>query len=412
MSDPQSAAVTDLGPDQPQNPNPEQPATSPNPIYTPAELSQAYRHHEERLRRVERTVGTLAEQATALNQGMKELLQASSRNLKGTFAAPSAPDNYTQLSKALKIPTPEEYSGNKDQLDHWISTMERTFELTNVDLNSQLAVSFTSLRFKGRVQTWWASECKRTGDFKHATFQSFTELAKAMREFLEDPHSMEKAMEKLRKLKQDGSVFDYATKFFDLLHQIPHRAEQDAIYDFVQGLKGFHHQYVSQLKPTSLQLAREYALRADHTWLHNRNHTNNTSATHYHSKGSSSATPMDLSVLSHSSGRSSNTSKAGNRGRSATPGPNSRAGYRSRSSSRNSRASSSSSTASASLNTINVKELCTEPFKKLTLEENKLLTTKGICTFCRKPNHTVYDCPKRARYKSTKHSSPSSRQGK
>jgi hypothetical protein len=257
MSDPQSAAATDLGTDQPQNPNPEQPAPSPNPIYTPTELSQGFRGHEERLRRVERTLGTLVEQATALNQGMKDLLQKSPSTQKGTFATSSAPDNSTQLSKALKIPTPEEYSGNKDQLDHWISTMERTFELAKVDLKSLQAVSFTSLKFKGRVQTWWASECKRTGDFKHATFTSFTELAKAMRDFLEDPHAMERAMEKLRKLKQDGSVFDYATKFFELLHQIPHRAEQDAIYDFVQGLKGFHHQYVSQLKPTvSLQLAK------------------------------------------------------------------------------------------------------------------------------------------------------------
>jgi hypothetical protein len=54
MSDPQSAAVTDLGPDQPQNPNPEQSAPPPKPIYTPSELSQGFRYHDDRLRRVER----------------------------------------------------------------------------------------------------------------------------------------------------------------------------------------------------------------------------------------------------------------------------------------------------------------------------------------------------------------------
>ena len=404
MSESNSAGVTD--PVQQQNPspnpNPEQP--TPARVFTPEELSQGFLQHADLFRQLKRHMAQVDDKLNQVSGAVNELILRTAgpqpNPQTGTSKAVNSED---RLPGTVKLPMPDDFRGDKDQLVHWLSTMERILDIVKFDLNTDLSVAYASLFFKGKVKTWWASECKRTNDFKCAGYANFSQLSQALKDFLEDPYTMERAMDKLRKLKQEGSVFDYATKFFDLLHQIPHRAEQDAVYDFVRGLKGFHHQFVSQLKPTNLQQAREYALRADDTWLHNRNHS--SSAATYYPKASSSASPMDLSVLSHSRGRSSTRGRSEVRGRTATPGPSYKASSRSRSGSRSSRSPS------ASFNALTVKELCTEPFKKLTPEDSKLLTSQRICTFCRKPNHTVHECPKRARYNSTKHTS-SSRQGK
>ena len=407
MSDP--TAVTDPVVDQQQNPTPA-PATTAPPVLTQSELSQGFLAHEKRLERVERHMATAESQLQYILKTLNELLtiakeptQFATMFPSATSATAGAVDPKDQLSKLLKVPLPPDFKGEREKLKPWLSAMERTYKVAESNPNCRSAVSYASLFLKDKVEVWWQSEVERTDDGECAGFSSFAELAQALKDFLEDPHTMERAMDKLKQLKQTGSVFNYASEFFSLLHRIPHRAEQDATYDFVQGLKGFHHQFVSQLKPTSLKEAREYALRADDTWLHNRNHS--SSAATYYPKASSSASPMDLSVLSHSRGRSSTRGRSEVRGRTATPGPSYKASSRSRSGSRSSRSPS------ASFNALTVKELCTEPFKKLTPEDSKLLTSQRICTFCRKPNHTVHDCSKRARYNSTKHTS-SSRQGK
>ena len=302
-----------------------------------------------------------------------------------------------RLPASLKIPNPEKFDGtDRKKLVPWLSTLARTLTLTNTRLDSRASVLYASLLLTGRAQTWWASEITKSNDSVCAGFNNFQEFSQALSAYIEDPNKTQTAMRAIAKLKQTGSVHQYATEYFNLLHQIPHRADEDAKWGFINGLKPYHYGIVIQANPKDIHEARLVAIKADDAYLKEMHHSSSFTGTrgavaHSSSTSSSGPAPMELNSVTarpQSRGRS--------RGRSATPGPSGRA----------------RSTSADSFN--NISHLTTKPFKKLSPDESKLLTSKGICTFCRQKGHDLHHCPRRRQVNgfSSRSASPASRQGK
>jgi len=300
-----------------------------------------------------------------------------------------------RLPAQLKVPIPDRFDGtDRKKLVPWLSSVARTLSITNTPLDSRASVVYASLLLTGRAHTWWASEITKSNDEVCAGFNTFQEFSRALSAYIEDPNKTQTAMRAIAKLKQTGSVHQYATEYFNLLHQIPHRADEDAKWGFINGLKPYHYGIVIQANPKDIHEARLIAIKADDAYLKEMHHASSFTGTRgavAHSSSSSGPAPMELNAVTarpQSRGRS--------RGRSATPGPSGR-------------------TRSTSIDSINnISHLTTRPFKKLSPDESKLLTSKGICTFCRQKGHDLHHCPRRRQVNgyTSRSASPASRQGK
>jgi hypothetical protein len=306
----------------------------------------------------------------------------------------------SSLPPGYKPTPPERYGGDRFKLDTFLNLMDTYLTLAKINMYCKDSVLVAAQRLEDKAASWWLSVVKSTGDL-YGGFANYISFKAGLQTFLSDPGQVERAMEKIAKLKQDGSVLNYITTFTELLHKIPHRSPEDALHNFKQGLKPFHYTYVIGHKPETLEDAKNLALEADAAYLHSQKRQYSPAPFRPSSSASGTA-PMELNAISSfSRGRSASRGNPFSRGRSSTPGPSGRT-------------SSRSDSPAAGLHSM-LARLTSRPFTKLTPDESKFLTSKGHCTFCREKGHDLFKCPRRANVNSgskqtSRSASPASRQ--
>jgi hypothetical protein len=201
-----------------------------------------------------------------------------------------------------KGPSPPEFQGTKTggyEIDAWIRDMKTqfTFYGSRVFPDDAAKVRHAAMFLKGRAAEWWEAEDKSTG-----VEDSWNRFVERLRERYRPMQAAVVARERLRRLKQTGTVSSYADLFQKELTPIKDMSSSDQIFNFVSGLSSaLVANKVREKEPKSLHEAMDIAVRAEVFLAGGRHgHTGSSYGSRSSGAGGSNggmSTPMEISAL-------------------------------------------------------------------------------------------------------------------
>jgi len=145
----------------------------------------------------------------------------------------------------LKVNNPMEFSGDKSQLEHFISACETKF-LTQPSLfregGEPAKVLWASSFLSGMPKSWWQPIQKAyyMASENHAPlpreFQLFTNFAQSLQDLFSDPNLAKNSMTTLESLMQTGTAAEYITQFEALRQYATYDSEVTEMRLFYKGL--------------------------------------------------------------------------------------------------------------------------------------------------------------------------------
>ena len=247
----------------------------------------------------------LQQQVAALEAEKAALLAQASRN--GAAGASSSGGSSGSHGHP-KGPTPPEFHGTKTggyEIDSWVRDMrvQFTFYGARVFPDDAAKVRHAAMFLKGRAAEWWDAEDKSSG-----VESSWDRFVERLRERYRPMRAAVIARERLRRLKQTGSVSAYADVFQKELTPIADMSASDQIFNFVTGLSSVAvANKVREKEPKSLHEAMDVAVRAEvflaagrsgYTHSGHGQFGNRSGAAS--SQSTAASVPMDLNALSQS----------------------------------------------------------------------------------------------------------------
>jgi hypothetical protein len=268
----------------------------PGPADVAAELAAALTHNQQM-----QAAGTALEQKVAALEAEKAALlaqQARSSTASGSSGGASVGHP--------KGPTPPEFHGTKTggyEIDSWVRDMRVQFAFygARVFPDDTAKVRHAAMFLKGRAAEWWDAEDKSTGvEFSWDLF------VERLRERYRPMQAAVVARERLRRLRQTGTVSAYADVFQKELTPIKDMSASDQIFNFVMGLASAAvANKVREKEPKSLHEAMDVAVRAEvflaaGKYGHHGQYGGRSATASSHLTGAAAAVPMDINALAES----------------------------------------------------------------------------------------------------------------
>lgn len=197
-----------------------------------------------------------------------------------------------------KGPTPPEFHGTKTggyEIDAWVRDMRVQFSFygARVFPDDTAKVRHAAMFLKGRAAEWWDAEDKSTG-----VENSWDLFVERLRERYRPMQAAVVARERLRRLKQTGTVSAFADVFQKELTPIKDMSASDQIFNFVSGLSSVAvANKVREKEPKTLHEAMDIAVRAEvflsaGRFGHGQSHFGGRVAAN-----TSASVPMDVNAL-------------------------------------------------------------------------------------------------------------------
>ena len=192
----------------------------------------------------------------------------------------------------------------------WVYAMRRWLIASNVPQVQWLAVISTNLT--GAALAWVNNQELQIQLNNRAPFQSWVEFCDTLVADFEPTTLAEDARQKLRTIKQQGSMHEYVTQFNKIIFRIPNITPEEKLHSFLYGLKAELRAHVVANAQDSYEDAIRLAQRLEAVQKlanvgHNHSKTNRG--------GSSYRGGNFRGQGSHNRGRFSNRGKQTNRGR-------------------------------------------------------------------------------------------------
>jgi hypothetical protein len=205
-----------------------------------------------------------------------------------------------------KGPTPPEFNGTKvggPEIDAWVRDMRAQFTCYGAQRfpDDAAKVRHAALFLKGRAAEWWEAEDKSTG-----VEQSWDRFVERLYERYRPMLAAVVARERLRNLKQTGSVSSYADVFQRELAPIKDMSPSDQVFNFVSGLSlTAVANKVREKEPKTLHEAMDLAVRADLFLRPGGRFGQSGSSGHFRQgggapSGTPSSVPMDVNMFQKS----------------------------------------------------------------------------------------------------------------
>jgi len=198
-----------------------------------------------------------------------------------------------------KGPTPPEFHGTKTggyEIDAWVRDMRVQFSFygARVFPDDTAKVRHAAMFLKGRAAEWWDAEDKSTG-----VENSWDLFVERLRERYRPMQAAVVARERLRRLKQTGTVSAFADVFQKELTPIKDMSASDQIFNFVSGLSSVAvANKVREKEPKTLHEAMDIAVRAEVFLSAGR--FGHVGQSHFGGRATSSTSvpvPMDVNAL-------------------------------------------------------------------------------------------------------------------
>ncbi|KAM2621540.1 hypothetical protein TB2_026279 [Malus domestica] len=142
-------------------------------------------------------------------------------------------------SKVIDSFKPKSYNGKREakELDTFVWNVERYFKYLKLE-DDESKISTATMFLADNALMWWR---RRSMEIEQGTFSLTTwdEFKKDLMLHFYPQNAKYEAKEKLRWLKQTGSVKDYVNAFVSLLFEVPNMSEEDKLMYFMSGLQNW-----------------------------------------------------------------------------------------------------------------------------------------------------------------------------
>ncbi|KAM1847839.1 hypothetical protein ACFX14_012057 [Malus domestica] len=142
-------------------------------------------------------------------------------------------------SKVIDSFKPKSYNGKREakELDTFMWNVERYFKYLKLE-DDESKISTATMFLADNALMWWR---RRSMEIEQGTFSLTTwdEFKKDLMLHFYPQNAKYEAKEKLRWLKQTGSVKDYVNAFVSLLFEVPNMLEEDKLMYFMSGLQNW-----------------------------------------------------------------------------------------------------------------------------------------------------------------------------
>lgn len=163
----------------------------------------------------------------------------------------------------IKAAQPEPFSGEKTRLvNDWLAAVKRYMMLSGADETKWVAYAVTMLT--STALSWWNS-VELSNPEKSILNYSWSEFVDLVRERFVPVDSKAVAMSKMSQWKQTGSVAAYISQFQSFNQLIPkeHLDEEMRVQMFIQGLKPECRSIINMWEPKTLQQVYKMAQKFD-----------------------------------------------------------------------------------------------------------------------------------------------------
>ena len=168
---------------------------------------------------------------------LKEQLEGAKRHIDVCMKAISNGVGPSTHAPRVDVPKPKGFSGNRDakELDAFIWGMEQYFQAIKMTVDED-KVQTASLYLHDTAQLWWrrVSQEISKGTCSLTTWSDFVREIK--RQFYPE-HAELEAKRKLRKLRQTGTIQDYAKEYTTLALEIMCMSDEGLLFYFMDGLQ-------------------------------------------------------------------------------------------------------------------------------------------------------------------------------
>ncbi|CAL9005149.1 unnamed protein product [Prunus brigantina] len=141
--------------------------------------------------------------------------------------------------KVLDSFKPKSYNGKREakELDTFLWNIERYFKYLKLE-EDELKINTATLFLTDNALMWWR---RRSMEIDQGTFMldTWDAFKKDIMLHFYPENAKYEAKEKLRWLKQVGSVKDYVTTFTNLLFEVPSMTDEDKLMYFMSGLQNW-----------------------------------------------------------------------------------------------------------------------------------------------------------------------------
>ncbi|KAM1624981.1 hypothetical protein ACFX2K_023117 [Malus domestica] len=142
-------------------------------------------------------------------------------------------------SKVIDSFKPKSYNGKREakEVDTFVWNVERYFKYLKLK-DDESKISTATMFLADNALMWWR---RRSMEIEQGTFSLTTwdEFKKDLMLHFYPQNAKYEAKEKLRWLKQTGSVKDYVNAFVSLLFEVPNMLEEDKLMYFMNGLQNW-----------------------------------------------------------------------------------------------------------------------------------------------------------------------------
>src|SRR5271166_1492784 len=190
----------------------------------PRNLEQEYRVMSEQIKKLTATLNATLNANANANANATRNYSVPPMNIEDSAISTSATafpahGRESELTKELLRLIPR-YDGNGgiQKLSEFTTNLENYITRSNESIADKLALATTKLT--GDAKMWWLDHCNRTASYDDARIRTWQELCNKLREIYAPPEQERATRNKLRNLKQRGTIADYTSEFRKLAMQI------------------------------------------------------------------------------------------------------------------------------------------------------------------------------------------------
>jgi transposase InsO family protein len=127
-------------------------------------------------------------------------------------------------------------SGGPSKLLDYVEKFQKYADVAGDDITSSVELTLATAKLTGDANLWWREHCatKSIDDLKR--IRTWDQLKKALFETFAPPEHRMVIREKLKNIKQKGTVIEYTAAFRRLTMQLPEISFEEAEFAYLQGL--------------------------------------------------------------------------------------------------------------------------------------------------------------------------------
>jgi len=162
--------------------------------------------------------------------------QGSQASTQATNSVARSVHEVDMTKELFKLVPNYDGSGGPNKLLDYVEKFQKYTDTAGDDLTNSVELSLATAKLTGDANLWWREHCATVPIVDLKRIQTWDKLKKALFETFAPPEHATVIRQKLRTIKQKGTVIEYTAAFRRLTLQLPNISFEEAEFAYLQGL--------------------------------------------------------------------------------------------------------------------------------------------------------------------------------